>query len=63
MAGGEIERVTAGLGNNLGGAAAAAFTTGMRAGLGLAAIGLLLGAASILTGSRPPAAADTAPDP
>jgi predicted MFS family arabinose efflux permease len=59
VAGGEIEQVTAQLGNRLGDAAAAAFTTGMRAGLALAALGLLIGAASILAGSRrtpPPSA-------
>jgi hypothetical protein len=59
VAGGEIEQVTAQLGNRLGDAAAAAFTTGMRAGLALAALGLLIGAASILAGSRrtPPTSA------
>ena len=52
VAGGEIGQVTARLGTRLGDAAAASFTTGMRAGLALAALGLLIGAASILAGSR-----------
>jgi len=62
VAGGEVEQVTSRLGNDLGDAAAAAFTTGMRAGLALAAVGLLLGAASILAGSRGRAGAGPMPE-
>ncbi len=55
VAGGQIEEVTARLGNRFGDLAANAFTTGMRTGLALAALGLLIGAASILAGARPTA--------
>jgi MFS transporter, DHA2 family, methylenomycin A resistance protein len=58
VAGGQIEEVTARLGHRFDDIAANAFTSGMRAGLALAALGLLIGAASILAGARP-----TAPEP
>ena len=60
VAGGQIEDVTSRLGNRFGELAADAFTSGMRAGLALAALGLLIGAASILAGGRP-AAPEPAP--
>ena len=53
VAGGQIDEVTARLGSRFGDVAANAFTTGMRTGLALAALGLVIGAISILTGSRP----------
>jgi DHA2 family methylenomycin A resistance protein-like MFS transporter len=53
VAGGQIEEVTARLGNRFGDLAANAFTTGMRTGLALAALGLMIGAASIMAGARP----------
>ncbi len=55
VAGGQIEEVTARLGNRFGDLAENAFTSGMRAGLALAALGLLIGAVSILGGARPSA--------
>jgi DHA2 family methylenomycin A resistance protein-like MFS transporter len=55
VAGGQIEEVTARLGNHFGDLAESAFTSGMRASLALAALGLLIGAVSILAGARPPA--------
>jgi MFS family permease len=58
VAGGQIEDVTSRLGSRFGGLAANAFTSGMRAGLALAALGLLIGAASIMIGGRP-----TEPEP
>ena len=57
VAGGQVEQVAARLGNRFGDIAADAFTTGMRAGLALAALGLLIGAASILAGARPTSSA------
>jgi EmrB/QacA subfamily drug resistance transporter len=56
VAGGQVEQVTTRLGSRFGDLAANAFTTGMRTGLALAALGLLMGAAAILAGSRPTAA-------
>ena len=53
VAGGQVAEVAARLGHRFGDIAADAFTTGMRAGLALAALGLLIGAASILAGARP----------
>jgi EmrB/QacA subfamily drug resistance transporter len=52
VAGGQVAEVTAKLGRKLGDVASSAFTTGMRAGLALAAIALLIGATAILAGSR-----------
>jgi len=52
VAGGQVKQVAAQLGHRFGDIAADAFTTGMRAGLALAALGLLIGAASILAGAR-----------
>src|SRR5947208_1436242 len=55
VAGGQIAEVTTRLGHRFDDIAANAFTSGMRAGLALAALGLLIGAASILAGARPTA--------
>jgi hypothetical protein len=59
VAGGQVAEVTEKLGSKLGDVAGSAFTTGMRAGLALAAAALLIGATAILAGSRrrPPAPA------
>jgi MFS family permease len=52
VAGGQIAEITAKLGARLGEIAADAFTTGMRAGMALAALALVIGAVAILAGSR-----------
>jgi MFS transporter, DHA2 family, methylenomycin A resistance protein len=64
VAGGQIEDVTARLGMRFGDLAENAFTSGLRTGLALAALGLLIGAASILRGGRARAPQPApAPDP
>ncbi|HKV67474.1 MAG TPA: MFS transporter [Gaiellales bacterium] len=63
VAGGQIDQVTARLGHHFEEVAANAFTSGMRAGLALAALGLVIGAASILGGARPKAAEPAADAP
>ena len=63
VAGGQVAEITAKLGARLGEIAADAFTTGMRAGMALAALALVIGAVAILAGSRrtPPAPAPGPP--
>jgi MFS family permease len=52
VAGGQVAEVTAKLGARLGDVAGDAFTTGMRVGMALAALALVVSAAAILAGSR-----------
>jgi EmrB/QacA subfamily drug resistance transporter len=63
VAGGQVIEITTKLGNRLGDIATDAFTTGMRAGLVLAAVALVVSAGAILTGHRrtPPVPASAPP--